>query len=250
MSHGPQKARQFPGHGHHHLVRVFASSDHASLPFAPSSLRLPPEVLDRLRELFQPAWPVATDVGGIPVGPGPFDEGASGVGGPGLGARTLPAALTTGICCRDQAQLFHHVSGILEARQVAERRHEGHSHGAWHATQGFKGLDHRRQSPRCDLFRPFVHQALETCGGLMDRAPVVLEDDVWRRGGADPCGEPPQMGRAPGRPTRRADIVAEPNGVETALGGLELSAGVFTCPAEVADGLVRHRRDLDGGKVA
>ena len=159
---------------------------------------------------FEPQWQMPTDVGGIPVGPGPFDQGASGVGVTGCGDRPLPAALTTGICCGDQAQICHQWPGVLDARQVAELRHEGHGHGARHATQGLKGLDHRLQSPGCDLFRPCLHQALEPCGVLMDRAHVCLEDDWWSRGGADHFGEPPQMGRAPGRATRRAEIVAEP----------------------------------------
>jgi hypothetical protein len=57
----------------------------------------PPEVLDRLRELFQPELQVAADLGGIAVGPGPFDEGAAGMGVAGFGDGPLPAALTTGI---------------------------------------------------------------------------------------------------------------------------------------------------------
>ena len=49
--------------------------------------RLPTEVLNRLGELLQPAWHVATDGGGIPVGPGAFDQGASGLGVAGCGDR-------------------------------------------------------------------------------------------------------------------------------------------------------------------
>jgi hypothetical protein len=43
--------------------------------------------------------------------------------------------------------------------------------------------------------------------------------------------------------------VPEQQGFETALGGLEITDGVFTRPAEVADGFVLHRRDIDGGEV-
>ena len=57
------------------------------------------------------------------------------------------------------------------------------------------------------------------------------------------------MGRPPGGPARRADIVPAHKGVETALGGLESTDGVFTRPAEVTDGCVLHRRDIDGGEV-
>ena len=47
------------------------------------------------------------------------------------------------------------------------------------------------------------------------------------------------MGRAPGGPTRRAEIVAEQKGCEPTLGGLES-----------AEGFVLYRRDIDAGEVA
>jgi hypothetical protein len=43
--------------------------------------------------------------------------------------------------------------------------------------------------------------------------------------------------------------LAEQQGVEAALGGLEIGDGVFTRPTEVADGFVFHRRDIDGGEI-
>jgi hypothetical protein len=94
---GPYKTRQFPGNGDDHLVGVFAASHQASKAFAQPHLGLPTEVLDRLGELFQPELQVATDLGGLPVGPGPFDQGASGMSITGVGDRPLPAALPTGI---------------------------------------------------------------------------------------------------------------------------------------------------------
>jgi hypothetical protein len=136
---------------------------------------------------------------------------------------------------------------VLNACEVSALRHEGHGPGARHATQGLKGLDHRLQSPGFDLFLPCLHEALKPFGVRMDGAPVCLEDDVLRRGGADHVGEPPQMGRAPGRASRRADIVAEHKGVATTLGGLEIGDGIFPSPAAVTDGCVCHRRHRDGG---
>jgi hypothetical protein len=44
-----------------------------------------------------------------------------------------------------------------------------------------------------------------------------------------------------------AEIVSEPPGVETELSGLEIADGLVTRPAEVADGVIIHRGDLDGG---
>jgi hypothetical protein len=60
----------------------------------------------------------------------------------------------------------------------------------------------------------------------------------------------PQMGWAPGGPAGIADIMAEQKGFETELGGLEIADGIFTSPAEVTDGFVLHRRDIDGGEIA
>ena len=139
--------------------------------------------------------------------------------------------------------------GVSTRVQVSARRHEGHGPSARHATQGLKGLDHRRQSPGFDLFRPCLPEALEPCGVLMDGATVCLEDDGLSRGGAAHVGEPPPMGRAPGRATRRAEIVAEPKGVETTRGGLESGEGLFPSPAEVTTGFVFPRRHIDGGEV-
>jgi hypothetical protein len=225
-----------------------ASGDHASIACAPSDLRLAADVLDGLGLLLEPQLYRPTALGGRPGGPGPFDQGASGVGVTGCGDRTRPAALTTGRVGGDQAQICHQLPGVLEAREVSALRHDGHSHGAWHAPPGLKGRDYRVQAPGCDLFLSCLHQALEPCGVLMDRAHVFLEDDVLRRGGADPFGAPPERGRALDRATRRADIRAEPNGFETKRGGLEIGAGVFPSPAAVTDGFVFHRRNIDGGR--
>jgi hypothetical protein len=106
-------------------------------------LDLPPEVLERLRELFQPAWPVATDRGGIPVGPGPFDQGTAGMGVAGFGERTLPPALTAGVFRGDETQEFHQLPGVIEAGEVSQVCHSGHGHGKLDATQGLESFDDR-----------------------------------------------------------------------------------------------------------
>ena len=54
--------------------------------------------LDWLRELFQPELQVAADLGGIPVGPGAFDQDASGMRVTGFGDRPLTPPLAAGIC--------------------------------------------------------------------------------------------------------------------------------------------------------
>jgi hypothetical protein len=143
LGHGPHKARQFPSHGHDHLVGVFAAGHQAANAFTQPHLGLPTDVLDWFRERFQPALQVATDFGGIPVGPGPFDQGAAGRGVAGFGDRTLPASLPTRIFGGDQPQAFHQLSGVLEAGEVSQFRHGGDGHGKLDATQGLERFDDR-----------------------------------------------------------------------------------------------------------
>jgi hypothetical protein len=84
FGYSPYKAYKFTGNGHDHLVGVFALAHQASIAFAQPHLRLLTDVLEGLRELFQPELQVATDFGGVAICPGPFDQGASGMGVAGL----------------------------------------------------------------------------------------------------------------------------------------------------------------------
>jgi hypothetical protein len=84
---------------------------------------------------------------------------------------------------------------------------------------------------------------------LSARAARFLEAALVRWGGTDHVGEPAQMRRAPRGVAGRAAIVSEPNGVAAALGGLASADGRFTRPAEVADGFIGHRGDIDRGQI-
>jgi hypothetical protein len=152
----------------------------------------------------------------------------------GFSDRALPASLSTRVFGGDQAQMFHQLSGILEAGQVAQFGYDGHGDRELNPTHGLERLDHRLQAPGFDLLLQFLLQSLEAVGVLVDRADVFLVNDLLRRGGTDHFREPPQMGWAPGGPARIADIVAEQKGFEPELGGLEIADGIFTGPAEVA----------------
>jgi hypothetical protein len=98
LGHRPQKAREFPGNGHDHLVRVFATRDEASIALTKPDLGCPADVLDDLRWLFEPPLQVAADLRRIALRPGPFDQGVSGMGVASFRERPLPASLTAGIC--------------------------------------------------------------------------------------------------------------------------------------------------------
>jgi hypothetical protein len=164
------------------MVGVCAAGQQGSRAFAPPHVRRPPEVLDQRWQHFPPAWHVATDVGGRPSSPGSCDQGASRLGAPGCGARTLPAALGAGRLCGAQAQICHHLAQALNAREVAAFGPDGYGHGALPPTQALQGLDYGVPSPGCDLRSPCLLQTLEAFGGLRDRADIVLEDQLVSRG--------------------------------------------------------------------
>jgi hypothetical protein len=94
-----------------------------------------------------------------------------------------------------------------------------------------------------------VRQALEAVGLLSDRPDVFLKDDLWRWGGTDHFGEPPPMGWAPGGPACIPDILPEQEGVEPECGGLQVPPGIFAGTAQIPNGFIFDRGDIDGGKI-
>ena len=73
---------------------------------------------------------------------------------------------------------------------------------------------------------------------------IFLKDNLLRWGGTDYFTEPTQMGWAPIGSSRIADIVPQQEGFEPQLGRFQLPEGVFTRPAQVANGLI-----VDGGDI-
>ena len=73
------------------------------------------------------------------------------------------------------------LSGVIEARQVAQFRHRGHRHGELDAAQGLEGLDHGREAPGLHLLVEFLFQTLEAFGLFGDGLDVFLKDDLLRR---------------------------------------------------------------------
>jgi hypothetical protein len=93
----PHKRRSFPGNGHDDEVRVFAACEPLSVACAQPDLGFPAAVLDDLGWVFQSQLQVPTDVGGIAIGPGAFNEGATGMRMTGCGDGALTASLPTGM---------------------------------------------------------------------------------------------------------------------------------------------------------
>ena len=69
-------------------------------------------------------------------------------------------------------------------------------------------------------------------------------------GGTDDCTEPPQVGRAPRGSPGIADLVPQHEGFETQRGRFQIPEGVFTRPAEVANGFIGDGGAIDGGEIS
>jgi hypothetical protein len=249
FGHGPHQADQCTGHGSHDVVGVCAARHEVSIAWAQAPLGLPAEVLDCFGWCFASQLPVSTHVGGIVISPSAFHESPTGMGVPGVGERTLPELRATGIGGRRGAQARHQLSGGSDAREVAECGPGRDRHGAVHPPQGLEGCDDRRQPPGGDLLVECLCQALETCGVCVDGADVCLEDHWLSRCGADHLAEPPEVGRAPGRPARVLNIMPEPEGLQTTLSRLEITAGVCTSAGEVAERFIVQPGKRDGGPI-
>jgi hypothetical protein len=139
---------------------------------------------------------VATHGGGIPAGPGAFDQDAAGRRVTGCGDRAPPASLATGVCVGDQAPRCHQWSGSLAAGHGAQCGDEGHGDRALHPPHGLERRDHWRQAPGFGRLRQGLRQALEAGSRLMDGADVCRDHDVLRRG-ARPTAESPRKGAGP-----------------------------------------------------
>jgi hypothetical protein len=103
LGHSPHQRDQRTGHGHDDLMRLFAPCAELPIALAQAGLCLPTDVLARLGELLQAELPVSAHVGRVARRPGPFDQGPTGMGMPGLREAPLASALTTGIFGRRQA---------------------------------------------------------------------------------------------------------------------------------------------------
>jgi hypothetical protein len=228
---------------------MFAAGPQASIAFAPAPLGLPAEVLEGVGWAFQSALEMPTHVGGIALGPGPFHQSSTGRGVAGFGEGTLPASLPTAILRGDEPQALHQLSGVLAAREVAKLCHRGDGHGARHAAPGLQRLNDRVHTPGGHGLVACLCQTLQPFRVFVDRAAICWKDHGLSWGGTDDCAEPPEVGRAPGGPAGLPHIVPPQKGFQPKFGGLEVTDGIFTCAAQVADGFIFNCGDIDGGEV-
>ncbi len=76
---------------------MLAFGHELAIPFTEPDLGLPADRLDGCGELFQTQVQVTTARGRLPIRPGPFDKGTTGLGMAGLGHAALLTARPTGI---------------------------------------------------------------------------------------------------------------------------------------------------------
>jgi hypothetical protein len=93
LGHSPHVPHQLTGHGHHDLVGIFAACQQSSRALTQPHLGFPTDGLDGFMLVFQAQLEVSTDFGCIPIRPGTFNQGATGMGIPGFGNGTLVASL-------------------------------------------------------------------------------------------------------------------------------------------------------------
>jgi hypothetical protein len=94
---GPHESSQLTGNGHGHDIGVFASCHEASVTFTAPDLGFPTDVLDGFWLCFESQLQMSADFSGIALGPGAFDEDASGMGVARFGNRPLSALLPRGV---------------------------------------------------------------------------------------------------------------------------------------------------------
>ena len=204
LGNGPQEASQFAGNGDRDHIGMFASCDEASVAFTEPHLRFPTDVLDDLRLFFESQLPMSTDLGGITIRPGAFDQDATGMGVACLGDRSLATLLTGGMFRGHQAHKLPEFPWTLKACQVTYFGHQGDRHGALPPTQRLEGLDHRGQTPGVDLLVEFMCETLEACVVFAHGSDIFLENDVLRWGGTDDFREPSAGGPGPNEPGPRS----------------------------------------------
>ena len=141
------------------------------------------------------------------------------------------------------------LSGVLEACQGAQLHPGRHGHRARGPVHGLASCDLWRSAPgfallvacECKTSQPF-----RLCG---DGLAVCLKDDLRRRCGTHHLAAPAPVGRPPGGPPRRADVVAQHKRLQPQLGRLQSPEGIFPRPTQVAERCIVEGRDLARGEV-
>ncbi|HEX9870605.1 MAG TPA: hypothetical protein VGC99_18825, partial [Candidatus Tectomicrobia bacterium] len=93
-------------------------------------------------------------------------------------------------------------------------------------------------------------QALEACRRLGHRPDICLEDGLLGGRGANALRQPAPVGWSPGGLARRAEILAQEQGVEPIRRRLEVAESLFTGATQVTHGVVFELWDIDRDEIA
>ena len=245
LGNGPHQRAQLPGKRDDDLRRGFPPCPELPIACTQADLGLPPHVLDRLGALFEAEVPVATALGWVAIGPGPFHQSTTGRAMPGLREASLTSARATGIFRRRQAQIMHEGSGGIAAGQVAAVSDGSDRHRTLHATEGWQGVHDRAEPPGGDRLVAGLCQALEPVRVCGDRPDIGWEDAWLGGGGTDALAQPAEGRRAPRGPASIPDSMPPQQGGEAALGRLKIVERLFPRAAQVTPSFVLDRWDLD-----
>jgi len=247
---GPHKGRELAGDGGDGNIGVFATRDETAESLAETHLGLPGDVLDGLGEFFETLLEKLGDLGWEAVGPGALDEGAAGMAVAGLGDGALAALFSGGVLTGDKAEEGGELSGGVEASEVADFSEGGGGDGLLDAAQGLDGFDDRVKAPGGEVLGELGFEALEAVDLFADGTEGFLEDDLLGGGGADDFGQVAQMGVVPVGLAGVVEAEAQEERLQALFGGFEVTHGVLASAAEVANGFILDRGDVDGGKIS
>ena len=97
LGNGPQESDELTGNGDGDHIAVLASCNKSPVTVTEPHLGFPTDVLDDFGLSFQSQLQVAAHLSRIAIGPGAFDQDASGMSITGCGHGALPALLTGGV---------------------------------------------------------------------------------------------------------------------------------------------------------
>ena len=126
---------------------------------------------------------------------------------------------------------------------------DGDRHGEGHPTHRLDRLDDRVEPPRLGVVVQFDFEALQSFVMVVEGADVLLEDNLLGRRGTDDLREPAQMSGSPVGAPGVADILAQQEGLQPALGGLQILEGILPGAGQIADRLVLDLGDVDRGQI-
>ena len=159
---------------------MLAARDEASKAFAQPDLRLPADVLNRLGQPVDAALNVLRDLGGMPIRPRAFDQGAPGAAVARFGHAALATRRAARILGGNQADERGQLSRRIEAREVAEFGDDGDRDEELDAAQRVQRLHDGREAPRRRALEEFRFESLEPIDLFIGRQGLELVGNIAR----------------------------------------------------------------------